>query len=62
MDAFCEKRRASQSFAIELYPKDFIPYMFSRSRHKVAEEPRAPGKERHNHGADSTSPAGDDAS
>ena len=50
MDAFCEKRRASQSFAIELYLKDFIPYMFSRSRHKVAEEPRAPDKERHNQG------------
>ena len=62
MDAFREKRRASRSFAIELYPKGFIPYMFSRSRHKVAEEPRAPDGEGHNQGANSTSSAGDDAS
>ena len=36
----------SRSCTVELYPKGFTPKINSRSRKKVAEEPKAPGQDK----------------
>jgi Transposase IS66 family len=45
MDKSFEGRRARRSYTVEVYPKGFTTFNFSRSRSQVAEEPKAPDQE-----------------
>jgi predicted RecB family nuclease len=44
IDAFSDGRRARQSSTIEVYPKGFTPFSFSRSRSKAAEVLETPNQ------------------
>ena len=46
IDAFVGGGRAKRLCTVELYPKGFTPKINSRSRKKVAEEPKAPGQDK----------------